>query len=616
MLSAEKSQSTSSTTEREGGKSGINTSGNSKKKSERLLRPLFLIAQRLYRSMDQQNISKSKAEQRDVLSTLLCESDNNGFWYRLLSENKKKIEKNIPKQKPKLSSNTSHVKDNTTMDQQLLATENLHENENENEDEDEFTKKMRGYSKIYKTKIQIQMINEIQAKQKAQIVREAAEYPKEYSRNEIQILGEEAKANKWAHGSKLEFLGLVYQTGVCCRMDVENPVNEPQKLGSEMLGRAKERMFAERHQISGDGVANELARKHKADVVMSEDAFIDILTARDIKTLAMMSSVSQQGVLFIDDSFSLFRNDVEILSTLFKAVIQEKLINKNSEELVFGGNKGGKTNYNYTLWQFGGLRLLIRYTVQGYISEQLPNSPKEIKATGVIFPVIETNLHFGFTQPNRSSLLEIYFRSYLRGQSLLVFGHFGQLNGQRKPINPLNATLGKADWHLLHIGVCTLSELVELNTYSSVLSDIYTSFYKVLTLFTSFGRSHPRSVFFNNLSPRDSPDISRSELVPIIASSESSKPNKPTSSSCLFAACSLDADPKHIQDFGSGSDSRISTFNLCSELLGFKGDKDDGNVIQEKVPASSTSSRGLPFILPNKNEYSPIVWPSHLLSVE
>ncbi|KAJ2745210.1 hypothetical protein GGI20_002349 [Coemansia sp. BCRC 34301] len=156
--------------------------------------------------------------------------------------------------------------------------------------------------------------------------------------------------------------------------------------------------------MSRDAVAMDLAVRTGADVAISSSALIALLTLpqsynhETIIPFRVMESVGAQEdspprrVVVVDKPLlpSHTATPRKLNQMHYEAAVRRQLVDKSRPldlaggslakvpELAVlaaeqsGGEGAGQDNANYTLWEFGGLRMLIRYSVHGFAAKEAP----------------------------------------------------------------------------------------------------------------------------------------------------------------------------------------------------------------------------------------------------
>ncbi|OMJ23826.1 hypothetical protein AYI70_g1997 [Smittium culicis] len=271
--------------------------------------------------------------------------------------------------------------------------------------------------------------------------------------------------------------------GFCNEIVIKNIKNKSSITNS--INKLSKKSIMEPDYISRDGLAESQAILNNADIVISEDAlsslfttnqsnefdlFIPIISKKFNQTVSNSHEYTKT-IIFIDDPLE-FKNLTKSESYLNYRILEhlssELLLDKNKKHFFSVGNEGDKDtlvnssadNFNYTLWQFGELRILIRFRVHGFITE-INSSGKKLETTMTFLPVIEPYIDLSPINFPEIDRLKGYLKAYIRGQSKLAVCHFN--------------TDPNHHFNLNHVGVCTAEDLlsnISSNELASTQEDI------------------------------------------------------------------------------------------------------------------------------------------------
>ncbi|OMJ24147.1 hypothetical protein AYI69_g4735 [Smittium culicis] len=231
-----------------------------------------------------------------------------------------------------------------------------------------------------------------------------------------------------------------------------------------------EKTIIEPDYISSDVLAENQAILNNADIVISEDALSSLFTtnqssafdffipiiAKNFNQAKPNAHECTKTVIFIDDPLeykNLAKSESYLSYRILENLSSELLLDKNKKHFFSAGNEVDKSalvnssadNFNYTLWQFGELRILIRFRVHGFITE-ITSSGKKLETTITFVPVIEPCVDLSPIIIPEIDRLKGYLKAYIRGQSKLAICHFN--------------TDPNHHFNLNHVGVCTAEDLL------------------------------------------------------------------------------------------------------------------------------------------------------------
>ncbi|KAJ2452464.1 hypothetical protein EV183_002911 [Coemansia sp. RSA 2336] len=192
----------------------------------------------------------------------------------------------------------------------------------------------------------------------AQAVREA--YPQNYRASGVRAI--RPSASRYV---ALEYREMLFQRGSCGHV-----VAAGEKLGAESDAWAGE---ANDMLLSYDTKAAQVAEQAAADVVISDTTLAALLTlpqsfARDVVVPFTVSDGARR-VVTIDDIVELASSATpRRLNELFYTQAARRHLKDSSRALQLGANDGhgDMENATYTLWDLGGLRVVVRYVVHAF----------------------------------------------------------------------------------------------------------------------------------------------------------------------------------------------------------------------------------------------------------
>ncbi|OLY84261.1 hypothetical protein AYI68_g1582 [Smittium mucronatum] len=210
--------------------------------------------------------------------------------------------------------------------------------------------------------------------------------------------------------------------------------------------------------ISADDIAKNQALENEADIVISEEALLCLFTmsntlSRNILIPVISKTVNNVSVPFIDSPIE--TKDCYVSESYLNYSILEKLsselLTDKSKKHFFDENdeSSDSDNFNYTMWKFGSIKILIRFRVQCYLLENNHLNKKSVQ-TVTLVPVYEPSLDISPKFLPEPDWLRAYLRAYIRGRSKLAICHF--------------AADPKHHFNLFHVGVCSASDLI-CNSY-------------------------------------------------------------------------------------------------------------------------------------------------------
>ncbi|KAJ1865783.1 hypothetical protein LPJ78_002376 [Coemansia sp. RSA 989] len=192
----------------------------------------------------------------------------------------------------------------------------------------------------------------------AQAVREA--YPQNYRASGVRAIRPSA-----ARYVALEYREMLFQRGSCGHV-----VAAGEKLGAEndaWAGEANELL------LSYDTKAAQVAEQAAADVVVSDTTLAALLTlpqsfARDVVVPFTVSDGARRVVTIDDIVEPASSATPRRLNELFYTQAARRHLKDSSRALQLGANEGhgDLENATYTLWDLGGLRVVVRYVVHAF----------------------------------------------------------------------------------------------------------------------------------------------------------------------------------------------------------------------------------------------------------
>ncbi|KAJ1752792.1 hypothetical protein LPJ79_000928 [Coemansia sp. RSA 1821] len=192
----------------------------------------------------------------------------------------------------------------------------------------------------------------------AQAVREA--YPQNYRASGVRAIRPSA-----ARYVALEYREMLFQRGSCGHV-----VAAGEKLGAESDAWAGE---ANELLLSYDTKAAQVAEQAAADVVVSDTTLAALLTlpqsfARDVVVPFTVSDGARRVVTIDDIVEPASSATPRRLNELFYTQAARRHLKDSSRALQLGANEGhgDLENATYTLWDLGGLRVVVRYVVHAF----------------------------------------------------------------------------------------------------------------------------------------------------------------------------------------------------------------------------------------------------------
>ncbi|KAJ2851008.1 hypothetical protein IWW36_001435 [Coemansia brasiliensis] len=192
----------------------------------------------------------------------------------------------------------------------------------------------------------------------AQAVREA--YPQNYRASGVRAIRPSA-----ARYVALEYREMLFQRGSCGHV-----VAAGEKLGAESdvwAGETNEML------LSYDTKAAQVAEQAAADVVISDTTLAALLTlpqsfARDVAVPFTVTNGSRRIVTIDDIVEPASSATPRRLNELFYTQAARRHLKDSSRalQLGVGGSNGDLENATYTLWDLGGLRVVVRYVVHAF----------------------------------------------------------------------------------------------------------------------------------------------------------------------------------------------------------------------------------------------------------